>query len=94
MTDLYRSVMSASAAECGVDVTKCLVSGKLRDVVRARHIAWYILHTHFGWSPMTISRNAKFFSDITIRYGIGRVGDMPATSSVGDIVERVLSRVH
>lgn len=94
MNDIYRDVMFTAANNCGVSLEKAITRVRHPEAVTARYVAWYILNTHYGWSHSTIARHAIVFDRTTIRHGINRIADMPATSSVGEIVARTLAGVH
>lgn len=97
MTDIYRTIMTAAAEQCGLTYEQIATrqgrgAGK-HDASTARYIGWYVLSTHYGWSYAQICRHAVLFTHPTIRRGIMRIGEMPSTSSIGEAVARIIDSV-
>lgn len=72
---IYELILSDAAILCGVSIDDVLSKSKRIEIVRARQLAWYVLHKKYGWSLSTIARHTKK-NHTTILHGINKVRDL------------------
>lgn len=72
---IYELILSDAALLCGVSIDDVHSKTQRIEIVRARQLAWYVLHTKYGWSYNTIARCVKR-DHATIIYGINKVKDL------------------
>lgn len=86
---MYELILSDAAILCGVSVDEVQSKTQRIEIVRARQLAWYILHKKYGWSYNTIARCTKR-DHTTIIHGINKINDlMLMHSDVRHIVDEL-----
>ena len=94
MNPIYLDILTRTSTHCGCTLDEALTSTRKAHAVMARQVAWFILHTRYQWSYLTIAQNTKTYHRLTIRHGINRIGDWPTNSRVSEIVEKVMDEVQ
>lgn len=71
---IYDLILADTCSLCGVTLEDAFSTTRRADAVKARNIAWYVLHKHYGWSLTVIAQNAKKHHT-TVLHGIRSIED-------------------